>query len=103
MSTLHVSDYPLGGQVEASFRKGARVGNIQAADLATSTTAAKAAVDTRNASLHVTDKNHAIAVKDAIDKVDNLLGSGLSTGGSLDNIYAAAPGGDWKEGSQVGS
>lgn len=88
----HVADQPLAGQIEGAFRRGARTGAIAAADLATSATVAKANVDTRVRTMHVADQVHGIPVKDAIDKVDGVLGSGLVSGGSLDNIYAANPG-----------
>ncbi len=88
----HVADYPLAGGIEGAMRVGARVGVVAAADLATNVATAKANVDARTngPTVHVTDKVHALPVKAAIEKMDGVLASGLSSGGSLTNVYNAA-------------
>lgn len=98
----HVADYPLGGQIEGALRRGARVGVIAAADLATNAATAKANVDTRTAGLHVSEQMHKNSVKESIDMLDNVLGSGLVSGGSLTNVYAAQEG-TWDDCSPSGN
>lgn len=98
MGQIHVADMPLAGGIEGAFRVGARVGVVAAGDLATSVTAAKNAVTAKAAAnnVHVADKNHALPVLQALDKVNGITGASHATGGSLTNIYADIPG-DWNE------
>lgn len=98
MGQIHAADTPLAGQIEGALRVGARVGVVAAGDLATDLPSTKARVVAKAAaaSIHVTDKNHALPVLAALDKVDGITGNSRVAGGSLTNIYSDIPG-DWNE------
>ncbi|HXG84762.1 MAG TPA: hypothetical protein VNI84_12130 [Pyrinomonadaceae bacterium] len=102
MGQPHVSEFPLLGSVESVLRQGAALGIIADADLAGSEAAVIAAVEAKGAKLHVTYRPLVESIKKIIPFITRTTGNpALVTGGSLANIYAAAPG-TWGHGFSVG-
>jgi hypothetical protein len=101
MPQVHITDTALAGSVESSFREAAARGVIADADLSSKATAL-AAVATKNAKQHISDRQFAESVKKAIDIAPGVLGnSGLYTGGTtLNTIYTAVQG-NWNAGFPV--
>ena len=85
----HVAERNIKRKTAGGFRFGENQGILVDADLS-SATAAKAAVDTDVAKLHVSERRFGNGVKKAIDQADNYL-SGATTGTDVSNVYDLAP------------
>lgn len=88
MATTQVCGQTVEGSLESTIRQGAQMGLIADADLATGLSTVLANIDTRAAKKHVSIRQFAFAVKDAIRQIAAMTGgTSAITGGALSDIY----------------
>lgn len=90
--SYHESNLPLLRSIESTVREGVQSGFVVSADL-TSEAAAKAAVDTNQATRHVSVRNLAIPTKQALGLAPDVTGDAtVVTGSDVTDIYDLCPG-----------